>query len=401
MERPKLEVADVFRRYGGAYREKHGASMSTQQRRVMTAIEVCRTAALGGHLERCDQCGHERNCFNSCRDRHCPKCQSLARAQWIQDRQAELLEAPYYHLVFTLPEEIAAIAYQNKEVVYGILFRATAETLRTIAADPKHLGAEIGFFAVLHSWGQALLFHPHLHCVMPGGGLSPDGQRWISCRPGFFLPVRVLSRLFRRLFLESWQKAFDSGKLRFFAALEPLREPVAFAQHLTRAKGSEWVVYAKRPFAGPQQVLDYVGRYTHRVAISNNRLVDIEKDQIRFHWKDYRHGDQVKTMTLSADEFIRRFLLHVLPNGFQRIRYYGFLGNRCRQEKLDQCHRLLGMPMPDPHTAAPPEQDYRDRYEDLTGSSLRQCPQCQRGRMVLVAILPRSPDHAPAFMDSS
>jgi len=401
MERPKLEVADVFRRYGGAYRDKHGASMSTQQRRVMTAIEVCRTAALGGHLERCDQCGHERNCFNSCRDRHCPKCQSLARAQWIQDRQSELLEVPYYHVVFTVPEAIAAITYQNKEVLYGILFRATAETLITIAADPKHLGAEIGFFAVLHSWGQNLLFHPHLHCVVPGGGLSPDGQRWISCRPGFFLPVRVLSRLFRRLFLESLQQAFDSGKLRFFAALEPLREPVAFARHLTRAKGSEWVVYAKPPFAGPQQVLDYVGRYTHRVAISNNRLVDIENDQVRFQWKDYRHGDQVKTMTLSAEEFIRRFLLHVLPNGLQRIRYYGFLANRYRQQKLDQCRRLLRMPVPDQNTVAAVERDYRDRYEDLTHCSLRQCPKCQRGRMLSIAILPPSPDYSPAILDSS
>ena len=401
MERPKLEVADIFRRYGGAYREKHGASMSTAQRRVMTAIEVCRTAALGGHLERCDQCGHERNCFNSCRDRHCPKCQSLARAQWIEDRQSELLEVPYFHVVFTVPEEIAAIAYQNKEVVYGILFRATAETLRTIAADPKHLGAEIGFFSVLHTWGQNLLFHPHLHCVVPGGGLSPDGQRWVSCRPDFFLPVRVLSRLFRRLFLESLEKAFDSGKLQFFAALEPLRERVAFAQHLARAKASEWVVYAKRPFAGPQQVLDYVGRYTHRVAISNNRLLDIENDQVRFQWKDYRDGGQVKTITLSADEFIRRFLLHVLPTGFQRIRYYGFLGNRYRQEKLDQCRRLLGMQTPDQHTASPPEQDYRDRYEDITGCSLRQCPQCQRGRMVLVTILPKSPSKSAVTIDSS
>jgi len=401
MDRPKLEVADVFRRYGEAYRDKHGASMSTAQRRVMTAIEVCRTAALGGHLERCDECGHERNCFNSCRDRHCPKCQSLARAQWIEDRQSELLEAPYFHVVFTVPEEIAAIAYQNKEVVYGILFRATADTLKTIAADPEHLGAEIGFFAVLHSWGQNLQHHPHLHCVVPGGGLSPDGQRWVSCRPDFFLPVRVLSRPFRRLFLESLQQAFDFGKLQFFAALEPLRERVAFAQHLARAKAFEWVVYAKRPFAGPQQVLDYVGRYTHRVAISNNRLLDIENDQVRFQWKDYRNGDQVKTMTLSADEFIRRFLLHVLPTGFQRIRYYGLLGNRYRQEKLDQCRRLLGVQTPDQHTASPPEQDYRDRYEDLTGCSLRKCPQCQRGRMVLVAILPKSPSKSPVMIDSS
>ena len=401
MDRPKVEVADVFRRYGETYREQHGAPMSTAQRRVMTAIELCRTAALGGHLERCDECGHERNCFNSCRDRHCPKCQSLARSQWIEDRQSELLEVPYFHVVFTVPEEIAAIAYQNKKVVYGILFRVTAETLTTIAVDPKHLGAQIGFFAVLHSWGQNLLFHPHLHCVVPGGGPSPDGQRWISCRPDFFLPVRVLSRLFRRLFLESLQKAFDSGELQFFGALEPLRERLAFVRHLARAKTSEWVVYAKRPFAGPQQVLDYVGRYTHRVAISNNRLLDIENDQVRFQWKDYRTGDQIKAMTLSADEFIRRFLLHVLPGGFQRIRYYGFLGNRYRQEKLDQCRRLLGMQMPDPHATSPPEQDYRDRYEDLTGCSLRQCPQCQRGRMVLVAILPRSPGYSPVIIDSS
>jgi hypothetical protein len=401
MDRPKLEVADVFRRYGAAYREQHGASMSTAQRRVMSAIEVCRTAALGGHLERCDQCGHERNCFNSCRDRHCPKCQSLARAQWIQDRQSELLEVPYFHVVFTIPEEIAAIAYQNKKVVYGILFRTTAETLTTIAADPAHLGAQIGFFAVLHSWGQNLQFHPHLHCVVPGGGLSSDRQRWVSCRTRFFLPVRVLSRLFRRLFLESLQKAFDAGKLKFFAALESLRERRAFARHLARAKASEWVVYVKRPFAGPQQVLDYVGRYTHRVAISNNRLLDIDNDQIQFQWKDYRNGDQVKTMTLSADEFIRRFLLHVLPNGFQRIRYYGFLANRYRQKKLDACRRLLGMQKPDPHTAAPPEQDYRDHYEDLTGCSLRQCPQCQRGRMLLVAILPKSFDNSPQVIDSS
>jgi hypothetical protein len=401
MDRPKLEVADVFRRYGEAYREKHGASMSVAQRRVMSAIEVCRTAALGGHLERCDDCGHERNCFNSCRDRHCPKCQSLARARWIQDRQSELLEVPYFHVVFTVPKEIAAIASQNKKVVYGILFRVTAETLTTIAADPEHLGAEIGFFAVLHSWGQNLQFHPHLHCVVPGGGPSPDGTRWISCSPNFFLPVRVLSRLFRRLFLKSLQKAFDSGKLQFFGHLEPFRDRFTFTRYLAALKQREWVVYAKRPFAGPQQVLDYVGRYTHRVAISNNRLLDIENGQVRFQWKDYRTGGNVKTMTLSADEFIRRFLLHVLPNGFQRIRYYGFLGNRYRQAKLAQCRRLLGMRESDPPHVAPDEVDYRDQYEDLTGISLRQCPQCKRGRMVLVAILPRSSDYCPITFDSS
>jgi hypothetical protein len=400
MDRPKLEVADVFRRYGEAYRERHGASMSTGQRRVMTAIEVCRTAALGGHLERCDDCGHERNAFNSCRDRHCPKCQSLARARWIEDRKAELLAVPYFHVVFTVPEEIAAIALQNKQVLYGILFHTTAETLRTIAADPKHLGAEIGFFAVLHSWGQNLLFHPHLHCVVPGGGPSLDGNRWVSCRPDFFLPVRVLSALFRRLFLESLEKAFDSGKLQFFGTLESLQDRSAFARHLAPLKERDWVVYAKAPFAGPEQVLDYVGRYTHRVAISNNRLLDIDNDQVRFQWKDYRGGDQVKTMTLTAEEFIRRFLLHVLPNGFRRIRYYGFLGNRHREERLAVCRRLLGMPVAE-GPESQPTRDYLDRYEDLTGHSLRQCPQCLRGTMVVVQILPRWSAPSPAVVDSS
>jgi hypothetical protein len=400
VDRPKLEVADVFRRYGEAYRQQHGASMSTRQRRVMSAIEVCRTATLGGHLERCDQCGFERNAFNSCGDRHCPKCQCLARAQWIEDRQSELLQVPYFHVVFAVPEEIAAIAYQNKEVVYSILFQATAETLKTIAADSKHLGAEIGFFAVLHTWGQSLQFHPHLHCVVPGGGLSPDGQRWVSCRPNFFLHVRVLSHLFRRLFLQSLQHAFDSGKLQFFNALESLRERLTFLQLLERMKACEWVVYAKRPFAGPQQVLDYVGRYTHRVAISNHRLLDVENDRVRFQWKDYRDGDQIKTMTLSADEFIRRFLLHVLPDGLQRIRYYGFLGNRYRKEKLELCRRLLDMPISAEPTN-PTEKDYRDRYEELTGDSLHQCPQCKQGRMLVVEILPRLPCRSAASIDSS
>jgi hypothetical protein len=272
--------------------------------------------------------------------------------------------------------------------------------LKTIAADPKHLGAEIGFFAVLHSWGQNLLFHPHLHCVVPGGGPSLDGDRWVSCRPDFFLPVRVLSALFRRLFLESIEKAFDSGKLQFFGTLEPLQDRSAFARYLAPLKERDWVVYAKAPFAGPEQVLDYVGRYTHRVAISNNRLLDIENDQVRFRWKDYRGGDQVKTMTLTAEEFIRRFLLHLLPNGFRRIRYYGFLGNRHREEKLAVCRRLLGMP-PASSAALQPNKDYLDRYEDLTGHSLRQCPQCLRGTMSVVQILPRPCAKSPAVTDSS
>src|ERR1700694_5553581 len=252
MDRPRLEVADVFRCYGSDYRLQHGASMSMAQRRVMTAIEVCRTAVLGGHLEQCDHCGHQRNAYNSCGDRHCPKCQSLARAQWLQDRQTELLNTQYFHVVFTLPQQIAAVAYQNKRELYGILFKATAETLLAIAADPKHLGAEIGFFAVLHTWGSNLLHHPHLHCVVPGGVLSPDRTQWISCQAGFFLSVRVLSRLFRRLFLEYLLKAFDAGKLEFYSSLEPLKDRHAFLRHLAPTRETEWVVYAKRPFAGPE-----------------------------------------------------------------------------------------------------------------------------------------------------
>src|ERR1700678_1175318 len=282
MERPRLEVADVLRRYGEAYREQHAASLSSAQRRVMSAIELCRTAALGSHREHCDQCPYERTCYDSCRNRHCPKCQSLARAQWIEHRQAELLDTQYFHVVFTLPGEVAAIAYQNKTVVYNLLFAATAETLRTIAADPRHLGAEIGFFAVLHTWGQNLMHHPHLHCVVPGGGLSADGQRWIACRPGFFLPVRVLSRFFRRRFLELLAQAFDRGELEFFSALQGWRERNAFRRYLEPLREKEWVVYAKAPFAGPEQVLDYVGRYTHRVAISNNRLLDIDDGTVTF-----------------------------------------------------------------------------------------------------------------------
>jgi hypothetical protein len=400
MDRPKLEVADIFRRYGEAYREKHGASMSTAQRRVMTAIEMCRTAALGGQIEQCDLCGKQRICYRPCGNRHCPKCQSLARAEWIEHRQAELLNCEYFHVVFTAPDRIAAIAYQNKEVVYNILFQATADTLRTIASDPKHLGAEIGFFAVLHSWGSNLLHHPHLHCVIPGGGLSPDGARWIPCRPGFFLPVRVLSRLFRRLFLERLHGAFDSGKLKFFTALEKLQDRRELVSYLEPVSKSEWVVYAKPPFAGPEKVLDYVGRYTHRVAISNNRLLDIEAGQVSFRYKDYRDHTQQKTMTLPAEEFIRRFLLHVLPHGFHRIRYFGFLGNRHRQEKLARCRQLLGMAVPEVSSEPPVVHDYRDRYETLTGTSLRQCPFCHRGHMIVVGEIP-TPRILPAIKDTS
>jgi hypothetical protein len=394
VERPKIELADIIRQHGDAYRAQHESSLSSTQRRVMQAIAACRTAALGGHVEACDDCGHQRISYNSCRNRHCPKCQSLARAQWIEDRQVELLPLPYFHVVFTLPEEIAAIAYQNKAVVYNLLFAATADTLRTIAADPKHLGAEVGFFAVLHTWGQTLVHHPHLHCVVPGGGLSADGERWVPCRPGFFLPVRVLSRFFRRRFLQLLEQAFDRGELKFFSALEQLRERETFHRYLEPLRQKEWIVYSKAPFAGPEQVLDYVGRYTHRVAISNNRLLNIEDGHVAFRWKDYRDGNAQKTMTLTAEEFIRRFLLHVLPPGLQRIRYYGFLGNRYRKEKLAQCRSLLQVNSTTPQKAgAEAPADYRDRYEALTGVSLHACPVCRRGRMMIIEQL--SPCRAP------
>jgi hypothetical protein len=289
-------------------------------------------------------------------------------------------------VVFTVPQEIAAIAHYNKGPVYNILFHAAAETLQTIAADPKHLGAELGFFAVLHTWGQTLLHHPHLHCVVAGGGLSADGSRWITCRPNFFLPVRVLARLFRRLFFADLQKAFDAKKLTFCGRLQPLGDRRVFLRHLAPARRADWWVYAKPPFAGPEQVLAYLARYTHRVAISNNRLLDIDEGKVRFHWKDYRNGNRQKTMTLAADEFIRRFLLHILPEGFQRIRYYGFLANRYREPKLARCRQLLAMPQPEPphdHAAG----DYRDQYQELTGASLTECPACQRGRMVIIEVL--------------
>jgi hypothetical protein len=383
------EVADVFHRYGEAYRQQHGASLSTVQRRAVSAIELCRTASLGGHVEQCDSCGHQRISYNSCRSRSCPKCQSLARAQWLEDRQADLLETQYFHVVFTVPDEIAVIAYQNKAQVYDILFRAAAETLRTIAADPVHLGAEIGFFAILHTWGQTLLHHPHIHCVVPGGGLSSDGTRWIACRPGFFLPVRVLSRLFRGLFLAYLERAFLAGKLVFFSSLRQLHERAAFRRHLAPARTAEWVVYAKPPFGGPHQVLDYVGRYTHRIAISNNRLLAIGDGKVRFRWKDYRNGHHLGAMTLAAEEFIRRFLLHVLPAGFQRIRYYGFLCNRSREQKLARCRELLGMPT-DPSSTCERSDDYRDHYAAVAGNSLTECPVCHHGHMVFLEVLTKT-----------
>ena len=397
--RAALEVADIFRRCGPKYRQSHAGGLSRAQRRAMSAIELCRTAALGGHVEQCDACGHQRITYNSCRHRACPKCQSLARAQWLEHRQAELLpEVEYFHVVFTLPEPIAALAWQNKRVVYDTLFRTSAETLRTIAADPKHLGAEIGFITVLHTWGQSLQHHPHVHCVVPGGGIAPDGEHWIACRPGFFLPVRVLSRLFRRLFLAQLRHAFDTGALHFYGQLEPLADVQAFDTFLAPAAQAEWVVYAKPPFGDARNVLDYLGRYTHRVAISNNRLVSFDDGHVTFRWKDYKHPAATKTMTLEADEFIRRFLLHVPPDGFKRIRSYGWLANRHRTARLATCRRLLGV-VASADGIPDPMEDYRDRYQRLTGRSLRDCPVCGNGHMVCIesflrGALPRAPPPA-------
>ncbi len=343
MTRPALEVADIFRDHGPAWRVKHAGHISLGQLKVMSAIEHCRSAALGGHVLRCDECATLQIAYNSCRNRHCPKCQASAAKQWLAERQADLLPVEYYHLVFTLPGPISDIAYQNKTLLYNLLFKAAAETLLTIAADPKHLGARIGVTMVLHTWGSAMTHHPHVHCIVPGGGLSADGQRWIACRPGFFLPVRVLSRLFRRLFLDKLSEAHRAGELTFFAEHAALAEAKAFAAWLKPWRQREWVVYAKRPFTGPAAVLAYLSRYTHRVAIANSRLIAIDEHGVTFKWKDYRHKGRCryKTMRLDTDEFIRRFLIHVLPSGLHRIRHYGLFANATRKDNLAQARELL------------------------------------------------------------
>ena len=348
MSRPALEVADIFREHGAAWRKRNAGHLSLGQLKVMAAIESCRTSALGGHVARCEKCSHTLIAYNSCRNRHCPKCQGAAAKEWLAMRQAELLPVPYYHVVFTLPAQIADIAYQNKAVIYGILFKAAAETLLTIAADPKHLGARIALTAVLHTWGSALTHHPHVHIVVPGGGISRDGQRWISCRPGFFLPVRVLSRLFRRLFLERLMAAHKKGRLRFFGEHVPLAEPDAFASYLSPLRKTEWVVYAKRPFGGPEGVLAYLSRYTHRIAISNSRLMACDGNGVTFKWKDYRAKgrERQKIMTLATGEFIRRFLIHVLPAGFHRIRHYGLFASATREKNIARARELLAVPEP-------------------------------------------------------
>jgi Putative transposase/Transposase zinc-binding domain len=383
---PRLEVAEIFRRYGDAFLDQYGETLRPEQRRALGDIAVCRTAALGGHVEECDQCGHRQIAYNSCRNRHCPKCQATAAAQWVEAREAELLPVEYAHVVFTLPAVLGPVALQNPREVYNLLFRAAAETLQQIAADPKHLGAEIGFLAVLHTWGQNLEHHPHVHCVVPGGGLAPDGSQWIACEPGFFLPVRVLSRVFRGKFLALLGDAFAQGKLSFHGKLRELRDAGAFQRRLSASAQTEWVVYAKPPFGGPEQVLKYLARYTHRVAISNRRLIALEDGEVTFHWKDYAHGGGPKTMTLKAVEFIRRFLLHVLPAGFVRIRHYGFLANRVCREKLALCRTLLGVATTPEPAASEPPFEAEETVEEKTAADV--CPSCGMGRMVIIATLP-------------
>ena len=395
-----LEVADILRRHGEAYLRDHAGHVGRTERRVIGAITACRTAALGGHVEACEDCGVSRIAYNSCRNRHCPKCQGAAREQWLKDRQAELLPVPYFHVVFTLPLPIAAIAFQNKAAVYAILFKSAIEAMTTLAANPRRLGAKIGGLAILHTWGQALTYHPHVHCVVPGGGLSLDGSRWIAGRANFFLAVKPLSLLFRRLFLERLQAAFDANELGFFSDLAPLAEPAAFAAHLAAVRRVDWIVYAKRPFGGPAQVLAYLGRYTHRVAIANSRIRACDDDHVAFTWKDYRQGGVVKTMRLKPDEFIRRFLLHTLPDRFYRIRHFGFLANRHRTERLALCRSRLGQAADAKQEAATPEPS------EAAGVAPPPCLECG-GVMRFVARLPRgglwprSGDASPFRCDTS
>jgi hypothetical protein len=385
MSRPALEVADIFRDHGAAWRSANAGHLSLDQLKVMSAIERCRTAALGGHVARCEDCTHTLITYNSCRNRHCPKCQGAAAKQWLAEREAELLPVPYFHLVFTLPGPIADIAYQNKAAIYDLLFKAAAEATLTIAADRKHLGASIGITAVLHTWGSALTHHPHLHMIVPGGGISLEGQRWIACRPTFFLPVRVLSRLFRRLLLKMLTMAHKTGRLAFFGNHAALAEKRAFAAFLSPLRKTEWVVYAKRPFGGPQAVLAYLSRYTHRVAICNHRLISADDAGVTFKWKDYRieGPGRYKTMTLLTHEFIRRFLIHVLPKGVHRIRHYGLFANGNRAANIARARELLAAPAP----SEPPETSEAAPVNESRVLP-RPCP-CCGGRMIIIETFAR------------
>jgi hypothetical protein len=384
-----LEVADIFRAHGPVWRIANAGHVSLDQLKVMSAIERCRTAALGGHVERCEDCHYTSIAYNSCRNRHCPKCQGVAAKEWLADRQSELLPVPYYHVVFTLPAAIAEIAYQNKAVIYDLLFKASAETMLTIAADPEHLGARIGITSVLHTWGSAMTHHPHVHMIVPGGGLSLDGKRWISCRPGFFLPANVLSRLFRRLFLQKLVAIHKAGQLSFFGKHAALAEGKAFATYLAPLHQIDWYVDLRRPFAGPEAVLAYLSRYTHRVAISNSRLIAADKNCVSFKYKDYRveGPDRYKVMTLATDEFIRRFLMHVLPAGFHRIRHYGLFANDKREDNITRARVLL-------ETTS--RNQRRDDHTD-NDNDAHACPHCG-GRMLIIETFERgqAPRHRPS-----
>jgi hypothetical protein len=375
--RPTYEVADVVRGYGKQFVETYSKLLDRVHLRVLHALENCRTAVLGGHVEECDRCRHRVISYNSCRNRHCPKCQGAAREKWLADRTAELLPVPYFHVVFTLPHLLAPLALQNKRVVYGILFRAASQTLLEVASDPKRLGADIGFLAVLHTWGQNLQHHPHLHCVVPGGGLSPDHSTWIPSRSHFLLPVKVLSRVFRGKLLAFLRTAFRKGRLRFHGRLAALEQKASFNALLRQAYDCEWVVYTKPPFGGPEQVLRYLSRYTHRVAISNHRILKVSDGNVTFRWRDYAHGNKKKKMTLPACEFLRRFFQHVLPHGFVRIRHFGFLANGHRKKLLKICHRLLPSPSPAALTKVSPEIPLPPI-----------CPSCHAGRLQIVERMP-------------
>jgi hypothetical protein len=382
MRRQRLEVADIFRDHGAAWRAANAGHLSLGQLKVMRAIERCRTAALGGHVRACENCDHTVIAFNSCRDRHCPKCQGAAARKWLADREAELLPVGYFHLVFTLPKSIADIAYQNKRVIYDLLFKASAETMLAIAADPKHLGARIGFTSVLHSWGSAMTHHPHLHLIVPGGGISMDGSRWVSCRPNFFLPVRVLSRLFRGLILKGLKKAHADGRLQFFNDHQALADKTAFNAYLKPLYKTNWAIHAKEPFAGPKAVLAYLSRYTHRVAIANSRLISVDDKTVTFTWKDYRAegANRYRTMTLPVDEFIRRFLIHVFPKRFHHIRHYGLLANGHRADNVKRARQLLSLS----DNGLSPQVD-NGKTEDETNASEPSCPACG-GRMRIIEI---------------
>ncbi|MCA1853061.1 MAG: IS91 family transposase [Beggiatoa sp.] len=380
----RVELAQIFREYGEAYRSTH--PLCAQQRRVMQAIEDCRTAALGGHLEVCDHCGAEVARYHSCRNRHCPKCQTLAKERWVEARCAELLPVPYFHLVFPLPHEINSLAQGNPKVIYGLLFQAASETLQSFGRDPKWLGGEIGITMVLHTWGQNLSQHLHVHCVVSGGALAPDG-RWIPAKRGFLFPVRALSVVFRAKYLEALKGAFETGKLDFAGDTLPLAVPSVFGTFLTKLRAKDWVVYAKRPFGGPEEVLAYLGRYTHRIAIGNERLLGCENGEVHFRWRDYAHGNKVKVMRLPVEEFIRRFLLHVLPKGFMRIRHYGLLANRHRTEHLAACRVALDAPTP-----APAEPETVEAFlSRVLGTDANRCPHCGQGRLRPVSLLPPLP----------